>query len=312
MTDPAPRRRKRLREYPVFPTILTAGNLACGVSAILCAMSSHGDNGLLFQGAILVFAAMVFDMFDGKVARMTGTDGEFGAELDSLADVVSFGVAPAMLVHRLVLGGQPNLVFGEGERLIWCVAVFYAVMTALRLARYNVEHSEEATTAFRGVPSPGAAALLCSWVGLYGYLAAPGEGGVARFHESILRTGLHLRFETFETWVRWGLVGGTVVAALLMVSTIRFLHVGNSLLAGRIRLGRMVLLLVLLALLIAKPWYVLVVGTTLYVGIGAGMGVVSFLWRLRRNRLEQALAELEDGIGEDDEPPPAEGAPPRP
>ena len=66
----------------------------------------------------------------------------FGAELDSLADVISFGIAPAMLVHRLVLGDQPEHAWGEGERLIWFLAVWYVVMTAIRLARYNVEHVE--------------------------------------------------------------------------------------------------------------------------------------------------------------------------
>jgi len=161
--------KKRLKTLPVLPTLLTAGNLACGLTAILCAASHvpgavRGDwqHDWLFIGAVMVFVAMICDMFDGKVARMTRTAGPFGAELDSLADVVSFGVAPAILVHRLVLG-QPG-VLAYGERLLWLVAVFFAVMAAIRLARYNVEHSDEATPWFRGMPSPGAAALVCSWV----------------------------------------------------------------------------------------------------------------------------------------------------
>ena len=137
--------------------MLTAGNLASGISAIMCA--AHNMLGI---GAALVFFAMICDLFDGKVARMTGTDGAFGAELDSLADVVSFGVAPAMLLHRLVLGESG--VWGDGERLIWLVSVVYAVFTAIRLARYNVESEEGGGgTMFKGLPAQ-AAAVLCSWI----------------------------------------------------------------------------------------------------------------------------------------------------
>ena len=70
-------------------------------------------------------------------------------QADSLADIISFGAAPAMLVHRIVLGDQPDIVWGEGERLIWLLTVFYGVLTAIRLARYNVEHSEGETRHFR-------------------------------------------------------------------------------------------------------------------------------------------------------------------
>ena len=112
-------------------------------------------NGRLELGAWLIFAAMFCDLFDGKVARMTKTDGEFGVQLDSLADVVSFGVAPALLMHRYVLDGPG--ILGEGERIVWAIAIWYAVLTAIRLARYNVEQHSGATKTFRGLPSPGAA-----------------------------------------------------------------------------------------------------------------------------------------------------------
>ena len=88
-------RIKRLKTLPVLPTLLTAGNLASGLTAILCAAHASGEarSTWLYAGAIMIFVAMVCDMLDGKVARLTNTEGAFGAELDSLSDVVSFGAA---------------------------------------------------------------------------------------------------------------------------------------------------------------------------------------------------------------------------
>ncbi|MFW5858564.1 MAG: CDP-alcohol phosphatidyltransferase family protein [Planctomycetota bacterium] len=258
------RRRRRLRDYPVLPTILTAGNLASGVTAILCAMSAHGEAGLLFHGGVLIFAAMVFDMFDGKVARLTGTDSEFGAELDSIADIVSFGVAPAMLLHRIVLGGPPDLVLGEGERWIWFLSVFFVVMAAIRLARYNVEHDDQAQRFFQGLPSPGAAAALSAWAMLYSWFTT----SQLRWDRSFLATEWGMRLETFEYGARWIMMVLALAMALLMVSRLPFIHVGNVLLSGRLSLGRLIALFLLIGLLIIQPLYLLVVLTTLYIVVG--------------------------------------------
>jgi CDP-diacylglycerol--serine O-phosphatidyltransferase len=289
-------RLKRLKTLPVFPTLLTAGNLASGLTAILCAASYAPEHtSMLFIGASLVFVAMIFDMFDGKVARMTHTAGPFGAELDSLADVVSFGVAPAILVHRLVLG-QPG-VFAYGERLLWLVTVFYAVMAAIRLARYNVEHSDEATPWFRGLPSPGAAALVCAWILFHQYGQLHPEAAISQW---LVRSGLVAPqpwdgLESLDPF-RWGLIGMTALAALLMVSTVRYPHVGNTLF-GRISFRSMiVLMLVIAALFVFELPYVLFVGTTGYVGWGLfrGSWEVWRNWRQGRDPLideDEAAAE---------------------
>ncbi|MBN8525758.1 MAG: phosphatidylcholine/phosphatidylserine synthase [Planctomycetes bacterium] len=296
-------RLKRLKTLPVFPTLLTAGNLACGITAVLCAAHYTPGNPahqwMLFIGCCMVFVAMVFDMFDGKVARMTNTAGPFGAELDSLADVVSFGVAPAILVHRLVLG-QPG-VFAYGERLLWLVTVFYAVMAAIRLARYNVEHSDEATPWFRGLPSPGAAALVCGWVMFHQWAVLhPEKSMSAWLTESGLITSTAWSGLSSMDPFRWSLVGITVLSALLMVSTVRYPHAGNTLF-GRIGFRPMILLMLVLGSLWMFDFpHVLFFGTTGYVAWGLFRGAYELWrnWRQGRNVLEDEDEAEADDLGE--------------
>jgi CDP-diacylglycerol---serine O-phosphatidyltransferase len=284
-------RIRRLKTLPVLPTLLTAGNLACGITAILCAAHAEGDTRMtwLFAGAIMVFVAMICDMLDGKVARLTHTEGAFGAELDSLSDVVSFGVAPAILVHRLILG-QPG-VFDYGERLLWFITVFYPVMASIRLARYNVEHSDEATPYFRGLPSPGAAAVVCAWI-IFCH----------RRHDDLVQWGL-LRTSDYSGLVNidifsWATIGVSVVAALLMVSTVRYPHVGNTLL-GRISFRKMILGLVVVSLLVTYPAETLFIATTGYVLWGLVMGVSDSirLWRRRGGILVDEDEEAAEDAG---------------
>ncbi len=290
MTDrlPGSNRLRLLKTLPVAPTLLTAGNLACGITAILCA--AHDQ---LLAGAVLIFAAMICDMFDGKVARLTKQDGPFGAELDSLSDVVSFGVAPAILVHRLVLG-SPG-VFDPGMRILWFLTVFYPVMAAIRLARYNVEHAqpaaaEEAPAAaakggshFRGIPSPGAAAVVASLIILHQNQPEWLQHLVYSPPRMVGYQGL-LTLDGY----RWFLLATMAVCALLMVSTIRYPHVGSALF-GRISFGKMIVGFLLVALLVYNLSLMLAVGTVgylLYGLIGAG-------WRGFK-RLRQGRDPIED------------------
>ncbi len=292
-------RIRRLKTLPVLPTTLTAGNLASGITAILCA--AHDQ---LFVGALMIFVAMVCDMFDGKVARLTKQDGPFGAELDSLADVVSFGVAPAILVHRLILGHSG--VFDHGERLLWFVTVLYPVLTAIRLARYNVEHTgpnPEANSHFRGIPSPGAAAVVCALVLLHSkefvMLGVPQRTNYVSLLDSL-------------DWFRWFLLVVTLVSALTMVSTVRYPHIGNMLL-GRMSFRRFILLGGLVALLVWEPWWVLAAGTFGYLLWGLGVGAWQALSQLRAGKdplEDEDEAEAEDaGLanGNDSGPGPAHG-----
>lgn len=262
---------KRLKTLPVAPTLLTAGNLASGVTAILCA--AHNQ---LMWGAVMIFVAMVCDMFDGKVARMTKTDGPFGAELDSLSDVISFGVAPAILVHRLVMGESG--VFDHGMRILWFLTVFYPVMAAIRLARYNVEHSlpgnEGATPHFRGIPSPGAAAVIAALIILH-------QQHGPDFGSAVVMKG-YTGLESIDAF-RWLILAAMTTCALVMVSTIRFPHVGNSFF-GRIGFGKLIGLLLLVSALVWRPAHVLVLLTLGYLLVGLSGASVRALGRLLKGK----------------------------
>jgi CDP-diacylglycerol--serine O-phosphatidyltransferase len=153
--------------HPV-PTLVTLGNLLCGFGAIVLAMrASHPPQDFynfdahdcLRVSAMLIFLAMVFDVFDGKVARWTQSSSKFGMEMDSLCDVISFGVAPAVLVYAMLdeqLLAMPSS-FHLLDRFVWPMLAAYVSCAALRLARYNIEAETGHRDFFFGMPSPGAA-----------------------------------------------------------------------------------------------------------------------------------------------------------
>ena len=154
-----------MRKIAAVPSMLTLGNLLCGFHAVYFA--SRGNQEGLVLAAWMVLLAMVFDSVDGLAARLTHVESRFGAELDSLADVVSFGVAPAFLVA--VLAAQADL---PHERLVWMSCMVYVVCAALRLARFNVQTGldEGSHRSFIGLPSPAAAGQVVALVILDGYL----------------------------------------------------------------------------------------------------------------------------------------------
>jgi len=147
--------RIRRRGMFALPSLFTLGCLFCGFFGIVQAMNLRFDH-----AAIAIFAAMVMDSLDGRVARMTKTQTAFGAELDSLADMVSFGAAPALIVYEWALRSLPS------QRLALAVAFVYAACAALRLARFNVQIGSVDKRFFVGLPSPAAAALVAGFVWL--------------------------------------------------------------------------------------------------------------------------------------------------
>lgn len=144
----------RRRGIYLIPNLLTTCNLIAGFYSLISAY--HGK----FEHAgFAIVMAGVFDILDGRVARAMGSGSRFGAEYDSLADMISFGLAPAFLIYSWALEG-----FG---RIGWVAALLYVICTALRLARYNVQAGEDLTTkaaTFTGLPSPGAAGMVCTFV----------------------------------------------------------------------------------------------------------------------------------------------------
>ena len=153
------RRRKGIY---ILPNLFTTAALFAGFYAIVQAM-----NGLFEQAAVAIFIAMVLDGLDGRVARLTRTQSAFGAEYDSLSDMVSFGAAPALIAYEWALRGL--------GRWGWIAAFVYCACAALRLARFNVNTGVVDKRFFQGLPSPAAAALVAGFIWLMTEIGVRGE-----------------------------------------------------------------------------------------------------------------------------------------
>ena len=158
----------------LLPNLFTTGALFCGFYAVIAGM--QGD---FYSGAVAVFVAMVFDGLDGRVARLTNTTSAFGAEYDSLADMVSFGVAPALLMFNWALAGA--------GKLGWVAAFLYTACAALRLARFNTQRGVADSSYFTGLASPAAAAVAAGsvWLG-QSYELAAGSAPLSWAHAGLL------------------------------------------------------------------------------------------------------------------------------
>lgn len=202
----------------MLPTVLTVANLVCGVGAILTCSSPGTVTDLQNAAAVfgtaawLILIGMLFDALDGRVARATGAASDFGGELDSLADVITFGVAPAVLVHSFLLK-YVEPPFNNRLLLFFLVATF-PMCAALRLARFNVENApdEDNHHFFKGLPSPAAAGTMAAIVLLHLWLADT--------------------ISAYDTRARWipsfALPVLVVALSLLMVSTWRYSHLSNK------------------------------------------------------------------------------------
>lgn len=146
--------RKRSRGIYILPNLFTTAALFCGFYAILAAIDSRFN-----VACVLVLVAMVFDAFDGRVARLTGTSSDFGVQYDSLSDLISFGLAPALLMYQWTLYLADTLPLVP-SRLGWMAAFVYVCCAALRLARFNVQSAETDKAFFNGLPSPAAAGVI--------------------------------------------------------------------------------------------------------------------------------------------------------
>ncbi|MBZ3228183.1 CDP-diacylglycerol--serine O-phosphatidyltransferase [Xanthomonas perforans] len=184
----------RSRTIYLLPNLFTTAGLFSGFYAIIAAA-----NGQFVQAAMAVFVAAVMDGLDGRVARLTNTSSEFGVQYDSLADLVSFGMAPALVMYHWSLSAlkYDSSVMG---RVGWSAAFLYAACAALRLARFNTQVGVVDKRWFIGLASPAAAGLMSSFVWAFA-------------DDSLGFDGEQLRYVALAV---------TVVAALLMVSRIRF------------------------------------------------------------------------------------------
>ena len=247
-------RRRFNRGIYLLPSLLTVFNLFCGYACVVYAMRGDFDT-----AALLIGIAMVVDALDGFIARLTNTTSAFGVQLDSLADVVSFGLAPAILAFAWGLWPL--------QRLGWAVGFLYVTAAAMRLARFNIQSATVTDKRyFAGLPSPAAAAVIVSTVYLY-------PSGLQEWRPALPALALVL------------------VPALLMVSTIRFRSVKAIEMGWRRSYLAIFLAALTLALIAVYPRVALVVMSYTYVLAGLTFWVIG---RLHRRPHEQATALAPD------------------
>ena len=271
--DDITRKTRRQKAFAVLPTMLTLGNAICGFGAITILArvgptfdvvpvdppTGFDPVGEMVFAAYLIFLAMLFDALDGSAARLTNQTSEFGAMLDSLCDVVSFGVAPAFMMlkltnpaHRLMETlSVPGTTASDGENLIlmpfgysldflWPIAALFLACAILRLARFNVETDEEDDhDGFSGLPSPAAAGVIASFpIGINTFKQLGGTDWVGPVARIALPTlAVLLPFITLAT-------------AVLMVSRIRYPHIFNQILKGNRGRKQLLQLVFALALIV--------------------------------------------------------------
>jgi len=230
----------RKRGIYLLPNLFTLTALFAGFYAIIAAVTGHFDDAV-----IAVFIAMVMDTLDGRVARLTHTQTEFGAQLDSLSDMVSFGVAPAVILYAWGLHGlgKPG----------WLITFFYAACVALRLARFNVQHNTVDKRYFRGLPCPPAAAVIISLVW------------------SIDQYELNSMLAYALTAIL------TVLVSLLMVSNMRYASFKDFDLKNKVPFIVILLVVLFFVIVSVDPPLILLLGSCSY----AFSTLPAYVWRLR-------------------------------
>jgi CDP-diacylglycerol--serine O-phosphatidyltransferase len=236
---------RRIRTIAIFPTLLTLANLICGFFAIVVASRidaptassdktpitaeinirqipqvpwiidrSDPTQNIVLCGWLIVLG-MLFDALDGRVARMANQTSDFGAQLDSLSDLLTFGAAPAFLMVKMC----PSFSY-EHRNWVWIIATIFVCCAALRLARFNVETTEEDDHGwFNGLPTPAAAAAIAGFALVFYTLRSAGTDS-----ERVARV---------DELVQWVLPMYAVLVSLLMVSRIPYPHLVNQLVRGQ-------------------------------------------------------------------------------
>ncbi len=230
----------------ILPNLFTTAALFSGFYAIISAIQQD------FKiAAISIFVAMIWDMLDGRIARMTNTQSAFGAEYDSLSDMISFGVAPALLIYQWSLVNLGE--FG------WLAAFVYTAATALRLARFNTQVATMDKAYFQGLASPAAAALIAGtiWLGTFYQIQ-----------------GTNITLFTFPL---------TVIAGILMVSNIRYRSFKDLDLKGRIPFVKVLFIVLIFVFVAIKPSHTLFFVFFTY----ALSGPIMTLIELNKRRLQR-------------------------
>lgn len=249
--------RPRRRGIYLLPNLFTTAGLFAGFYAIVAAMSSNFE-----AAAIAIFVAMVMDGIDGRVARLTNTQSEFGVQYDSLSDMVCFGLAPSLIVFEWAL----RSMIEQGwlwNKLGWLSAFVYTAGAALRLARFNTQVGSADKRYFQGLPSPSAAAVLA---------------GLVWFSED---NG----FSGEEMWMIGAALAATMGA--LMVSNVRYYSFKEIDFKNRVPFVALIITVVVFVVISSHPPSVLFFGFLLY----AISGPVLTLYKIRQRRRERRLTK---------------------
>ncbi len=292
---------KPIRAVAVLPTLFTLGNLICGFFAIVVlsrierpvtddfkpaesikidVKSTEGlkesaralidsddpTHNLMLCGA-LILLAMLFDAVDGQIARITRATSDFGAQLDSLCDLVSFGVAPAILLVKMC----PQFTYWHRDA-VWCVAAVFACCAALRLARFNVESdSDDDHTMFAGLPTPAAAAAIGSFA-ILSYSLRNENAVVTNYN-----------FQIYDLWMQRLVPLFAVIISVLMVSRLPYPHPLTQFVRGQRSFAQLIAIVFSLMLILIVWNYAIPLMCVAFVC----WPPVKFLWNLAWHRRSQ-------------------------
>ncbi len=239
----------------ILPNLFTTGNLFCGFWSIIAVFQEH-----YLYGAVAILLAAIFDVLDGKVARLAGASSKFGVQYDSLADLVSFGIAPAVLAFSWAL--RPFGRFG------WFAAFLFVVCGALRLARFNVLAAVGDTKYFKGLPIPAAASMVALVILLY---------------LRLIETG----------WIKDIVVLGMIyLLAFLMVSTIRYYSFKELNLARRKPFSIFIFVVLSMIVIVMEPVIVLFGFVLAYV-LSGPVGLIIAWQKKKATRKLEPVTEVE-------------------
>jgi len=287
-------RRQRLKYITVLPSLITILNGICGLAAITFAGKGAGAEINHFSyhrlqlpyfamAGYMILIAMIADVIDGRLARMSKSTSSFGGQLDSLCDIISFGVAPAFLMlkvleYKLSLANFNPAFESFLQRSIWLVAAAYISCAAIRLARFNVENEEDESMhmSFMGLPTPAAAGVIVSLI---------------IFHQESLpelSDKSSLAYAVCEHAITYALPFLALGVAILMVSRIRYPHILNQYIKGKKPFAHLIRVLLFLGLIIWRRQEALIL---IFCGFAAsGFAKWAYLRLIRRR--EPFLAAL--------------------
>jgi len=251
----------------IIPSMFTCGNMSFGVLSVIASIGGH-----FIPAAWFLIGALFCDILDGRIARMTKTTSMFGMELDSLSDLVSFGIAPAMMMYMLVLNTMGKIGIA--------IAVLYVLCCALRLARFNVlAHSGEVHKHFVGLPTPASAGVIISFVLSYQLLAPEGFNLNSKTIPKLMEF-MPAFFKAMPIVI--------VVLSFLMVSNIPYLSFKKLKLSKIHTIELLAILIVLIILIVIFPQNTIFIIFSIYAVSGLLIYVPSLIFKKRKITEQQA------------------------